>query len=127
MTRDVFQTDKAPGAQGPYSQAIGTDSLIFLAGQGGLDPATGAVVEGGVEAEAERTLKNIAIVLEEAGASMADLVKATCFLADMADFAAFNAVYERFVPEPRPARTTVAAKELPLGLRVEIEVIAQRP
>lgn len=126
MTRDAIHTDDAPPAMGPYSQAIGTDSLLFLAGQGGLDPATATPVRGGVEAQTEQTIKNLKAVLEAGGSSLADVLKTTCFLADMNDFAAFNTVYARHFPEPQPARSTIAAKELPLGLLVEIEAIAER-
>lgn len=126
MTREAIHTDDAPPAQGPYSQAIGTDSLLFCSGQGGLDPAAADIVEGGVEAQTEQTIKNLAAVLEAGGSSLADVLKTTCFLADMDDFAAFNAVYTKHFPAPQPARTTIAAKKLPLGLLVEIEAIAQR-
>jgi len=126
MTREEIHTDDAPAAQGPYSQAIATDSLLFCAGQGGLDPATAKTVEGGVEAQTEQTIANLKAVLEAGGSSLADVLKTTCFLADMDDFAAFNAVYTKYFPAPQPARTTIAAKQLPLGLLVEIEAIAQR-
>ena len=126
MTRRAVQTSNAPAAVASYSQAIDTGNLVFLAGQTGIDPSTGQIVEGGVEAEAERVLRNLTAVLDAAGLSMSDVVKTTCFLADMADFAAFNAVYAKFVTDPPPARSTFAVAGLPRGARVEIEAIAVR-
>lgn len=126
MTRRAVQTGDAPAAVGPYSQAITTDSLVFCAGQVGLDPATGNLVEGGLEAQSERALKNLSAVLDAAGCSFADVVKTTCFLIDINDFAAFNAIYGRFVTDPPPARSTFAVAALPKGARVEIEAIAVR-
>jgi len=125
MTRDAIATAGAPTAIGPYSQAIAIDGLVFCSGQLGLDPATGVLVEG-VEAQAERSMQNLTAVLEAAGLTMADVVKTTIFLADMADFAAVNAVYGRFMPDPPPARSTVAVAALPKGGLVEIEAIARR-
>ena len=110
MTRQAIATSGAPGAIGPYSQAIAIDGLLFCSGQLGLDPATGELVEGGVEAQAERSLRNLTAVLDAAGLVWLDVVKTTIFLADMADFAAVNAVYARFMPEPPPARSTVAGR-----------------
>lgn len=126
MTTRAIQTSAAPAAVASYSQAIDTGQLVFLAGQIGLDPATGQIVEGGIEAEAERALRNIMAVLDAAGLSMNDVVKTTCFLADINDFAAFNAVYAKFVADPPPARSTFAVAALPRGARVEIEAIAAR-
>ncbi len=125
MTRDAIATTAAPAAIGPYSQAIAMDCLVFCSGQLGLDPATGNLVEG-VEAQAARSMENLKAVLAEAGLTMADVVKTTIFLADMADFAAVNAVYGRFMPDPPPARSTVAVAALPKGGLVEIEAIARR-
>lgn len=125
MTRDAIATTGAPTAIGPYSQAIVIDGLVFCSGQLGLDPATGALV-GGVEAQAERSLQNLEAVLGAAGLSMADVVKTTIFLVDMGAFAAVNAVYGRFMPDPPPARSTVAVAALPKGGLVEIEAIARR-
>src|SRR4051794_12504444 len=127
MTRRAIQTSNAPAAVASYSQAIDTGSLVFLAGQIGLDPSTGEIVEGGVEAQAERALRNLMAVLDAAGLSMGDVVKTTCFLSDINDFAAFNAVYGKFVTDPAPARSTFAVAALPRGARVEIEAIAVRP
>ena len=127
MTRQAISTTGAPGAVGPYSQAIAAGDLVFCAGQVGLDPATGELVEGGVEAQAERCLKNLAAVLDAAGLTFADVAKTTVFLADIGDFAAVNAVYGRHMPELPPARSTFAVAALPRGARVEIEAIAVRP
>lgn len=126
MTRQQIVSGGAPAAIGPYSQAIAVDGWVFCAGQLGLDPASGALVEGGVAAQAERALRNLEAVLDAAGASMADVVKTTIFLAEIADFAAVNEVYARFVPDPPPARSTFAAGALPRGALVEIEAIARR-
>jgi 2-iminobutanoate/2-iminopropanoate deaminase len=111
---------------GPYSQAIVTDDLVFCSGQVGLDPSTGELVSGGVEAEAERVIRNLEAVLDAAGCGLADVVKTTCFLADIGDFQAFNAVYGRFWPDPPPARSTFQVAALPRGARVEIEATAVR-
>ena len=127
MTRRAVSTASAPAAVGPYSQAIATDDLVFCSGQVGLDPATGTLVEGGLEAQAERAIANLAAVLDAAGCTFADVVKTTCFLIDINDFTAFNAIYGRFMPDPPPARSTFAVAALPKGASVEIEAIAVRP
>ena len=126
MTRQAVSTNGAPAAIGPYSQGIASGDLVFCSGQLGLDPATGELVEGGVEAQAERALRNLGAVLDAAGVGMNDIVKTTLFLASMDDFAAVNAVYAKFMPEPPPARSTFAVGALPKGGRVEIEAIAHR-
>jgi 2-iminobutanoate/2-iminopropanoate deaminase len=126
MTRQAITTSGAPAAIGPYSQAIAADGLLFCSGQLGLDPASGNLVEGGVEAQAERSLRNLTAVLDAAGLAWVDVVKTTIFLADIADFAAVNAVYGRYMPEPPPARSTVQVAALPKGGLVEIEAIARR-
>ena len=126
MTRRAVSTSAAPPAAGPYSQAIATDDLVFCAGQLGTDPATGELADG-VEAQAERALRNLEAVLDAAGCTFADVVKTTCFLADINDFATFNAVYARFMTDPAPARSTFQVAALPKGGRVEIEAIAARP
>ena len=126
MTRRAVSTSSAPSAVGPYSQAIATDELVFCSGQVGLDPMSGELVGGGVEAETERALKNLEAVLDAAGCSLGDVLKTTCFLADIADFAVFNAVYARFFPDPPPARSTFQVAALPKGARVEIEAVAVR-
>src|SRR5512141_304800 len=126
MTRSAIKTTAAPGAVGPYSQAIDTGTLVFLAGQVGLDPATGTIVEGGIEAQTERVMRNLTAVLDAAGLTFDDVAKTTCFLADMADFEAFNNVYARFITDPPPARSTFAVRALPRGALIEVEAIAVR-
>jgi 2-iminobutanoate/2-iminopropanoate deaminase len=126
MTRDAIRTSGAPTAIGPYSQGIATDNLVFCSGQIGLDPATGELVEGGVEAQAERALQNLTAVLDAGYCTWADVVKTTIFLADIADFAAVNAVYGKHMPDPPPARSTFAVGALPKGARIEIEATAIR-
>lgn len=126
MTRQAISSSAAPAAVGPYSHGIATDDLVFCSAQGGLDPATGDLVEG-VEAQAERTLRNLAAVLDAAGCTWDDVAKTTTFLADIADFGVVNAIYARFMPDPPPARSTFAVAALPKGCRVEIEAIAVRP
>jgi 2-iminobutanoate/2-iminopropanoate deaminase len=127
MTRQAVSTSGAPGAVGPDSQAIVTDDLVFCSGQVGLDPVTGELVAGGLEAQTERVIRNLQAVLDAAGCGLGDVVKTTCFLADINDFAAFNAVYATFWPEPPPARSTFQVAALPKAARVEIEAIAVRP
>ena len=127
MTRQAVATTAAPGAVGPYSQAIASGPFVFCSGQLGMDPMTGELVEGGVEAQAERALRNLTAVLDAAGASWADVVKTTIFLADIGDFAAVNAIYVQHMPDPAPARSTFAVGALPKGARIEIEAIAHRP
>jgi len=126
MTRQAISTTNAPAAVGPYSQAIIAGDLIFCAGQGAIDPATQDLRRGTVEEETERTLRNLEAVLDAAGATFADVVKTTVFLADINDFAAMNEVYAGFFPDPPPARTTVEVAALPKGFKVEIEAIARR-
>jgi 2-iminobutanoate/2-iminopropanoate deaminase len=128
MRRSIVRTAHAPGAIGPYSQAVvvpvGGQRMVFCSGQIALDPATGQVIEGDVAAQTRQVLENLSAVLAAAGASFAQVVKTTIFLADMADFATVNAIYgERFPSEP-PARSTVAVAGLPRNVRVEIDVIA---
>ena len=125
MTRRAVSTTSAPPAGGPYSQAIATDDLVFCAGQLGADPASGQLADG-VQAQAEQALRNLQAVLDAAGCTFADVVKTTCFLADINDFAAFNEVYVRFVSDPAPARSTFQVAALPRGGLVEIEAIAVR-
>ncbi len=125
MTRRAISTTGAPAAIGPYSQGIATDHLLFAAGQAALDPATGQLVEGGIEAETERVMANLTSVLDAAGCVWGDVVKTTSFLVDMADFATVNAIYGRFMSDPPPARSTVGVAALPKGARVEIEAVAR--
>lgn len=123
--KKVINTNGAPAAIGPYSQGIDTGSLVFVAGQIGREAQSGELADG-VEAQTEQCMKNIAAILDAAGLSWADVVKTTCFLADIADFDAFNGVYKTFVVDPAPARSTFAVKDLPRGARVEVEAIAAR-
>lgn len=116
-------TAKAPAAVGPYSQAIIVDRFVYTAGQVGLDPGTGKLVEGGLEAETRQALANLSAILEAAGGGLDRVIKTTVFLADMRDFSAMNAVYAEAFREHRPARSTVQAAALPLGARVEIEAV----
>jgi 2-iminobutanoate/2-iminopropanoate deaminase len=127
MTRQAVSTNGAPAAIGPYSQGITSGDLVFCSGQLGLDPTTGNMVEGGVEAQTERALRNLGAVLDAAGVGMNDVVKTTLFLANIDDFTAVNAVYATFMPEPPPARSTFAVSALPKGGLIEIEAIARRP
>lgn len=117
------QTDRAPAAIGPYSQGIIANGMLFASGQIPIIPETGAIAEGGIEAQAEQVMKNVGALLEAAGTDYDKVVKTTCFLADMADFAAFNGVYEKYFTG-KPARSCVAVKELPKSVLCEVEVIA---
>jgi 2-iminobutanoate/2-iminopropanoate deaminase len=125
MSRRAVSTAGAPAAIGPYSQGIVADGLFFSAGQAALDPATGELVEGGIEPETERVMANLTAVLDAAGATWNDVVKTTIFLVEMGDFATVNAIYGRFVGDPPPARSTVGVAALPKGARVEIELVAR--
>jgi len=120
----VISTKKAPAAIGPYSQAIQVRNLVYTSGQIPIDPVTGAFVEGGIKEQTRQSLSNVQAILKEAGLTMANVVKTTVFMADMNDFADMNAVYAEFFAEPYPARSAVAAKSLPKGALVEIEVVA---
>ena len=122
--KKVIRTAKAPSAIGPYSQAIQVGGFVYTSGQIPIDPATGVFVEGGIREQTRQSLLNVKAVLEEAGLTMADVVKTTVFMADMNDFADMNAVYAEFFTEPYPARSAVAVKTLPKGALVEIEVVA---
>ena len=124
MSKTMVATGKAPAAVGPYSQGVKVGNLVFTAGQGGLDPATGRMVEGGVEAQTLQTLQNLSAILEAAGSSVSQVVKTTVFLQDIADFQTMNRVYAEFFGGQPPARTTVQAAALPLGALVEIEAVA---
>ncbi len=123
MTREIIATSAAPAAIGPYSQAISTGSLVFTAGQIGLNPATGKMTEG-LENQARQVMANLAAILTAAGSSMDQVIKTTIFLQDMADFAAVNAIYGAAFSATPPARSTVQVAGLPLGALVEIEAIA---
>ena len=124
MARQIISTDRAPAAVGPYSQAVARNGLIYTAGQIGLDPATGTLVEGGIQAQARQALTNLQAILEAAGAGLGDVLKTTVFLQDIGDFQAMNQVYASFFGSDPPARSVVQVAALPLGARVEIEVVA---
>ena len=117
-------TNKAPGAIGPYSQAVVCGNMLYTSGQIGLDPDTGAMVENDIRVQTERVMKNLSAVLTAAGCTFDDVVKTTCFISDMADFTAFNEVDGKYITSA-PARSCVAAKSLPKGALVEVEVIAE--
>lgn len=120
----VVYTSKAPAAIGPYSQAMITGNMLYTSGQIPVDPATGNISGDDITAQAEQVCKNLKAVLEEAGTSFENVVKTTCFLADMNDFAAFNAVYEKYFVS-KPARSCVAVKQLPKSVLCEVELIAE--
>jgi len=124
VEKHAIASSQAPQALGPYSQALRYGNLLFLSGQVGIDPETGKLVEGGVEAQARQVFKNLAAVLAAAGINFRRLLKTTVFLKDMAHFKIVNEVYAAEVPPPYPARATVAVAELPLGAALEIEAIA---
>jgi 2-iminobutanoate/2-iminopropanoate deaminase len=125
--KKVIKVENGPKAIGPYSVGIQASHFIFTAGQIGLDPATGNIVEGGIEAETKQTLLNVKAILEAAGASLADVVKATVFLRDINDFNRMNAVYGTFFSENPPARSAFQVAALPRGAAIEIETIAMAP
>ncbi|GCL68606.1 hypothetical protein PAGU1579_03750 [Veillonella tobetsuensis] len=120
----TIHTDKAPAAVGPYSQAKIAGGFLFASGQVPINPETATVIEGGIEAQTEQVCKNIEAVLTEAGTDFSKVVKTTCFLADINDFKAFNEVYANYFIS-KPARSCVAVKDLPLGVSVEVEIIAE--
>lgn len=122
----IINTDKAPKAVGPYSQAVEVNNTLYIAGQVPLDPSAMKVVEGGIKEQTLQVMKNIEAILEAAGYTFDDVVKSTCLLNDMNDFKAMNEVYGSFYPENPPARAAYAVKELPLGVLIEIETIAVR-
>lgn len=119
-------TSAAPAAIGPYSQAIEVNGFVYASGQLPIDPATGAFPEGGVQEQTRQSLLNVKAILEEAGLTLANVVKTTVYLADMGDFAAMNEIYSQFFSQPFPARSAFAVKALPKGALVEVEVIAAR-
>jgi 2-iminobutanoate/2-iminopropanoate deaminase len=121
----IIQTPHAPKAVGPYSQAVRSGSFVFTSGQIPLDPHTGKLETGPIDAQARRVMENLKAVLAASGATFANVVKTTVYLADLSDFAAMNAVYAGYFPSAPPARSTVQVAALPLGARVEIEMIAE--
>jgi 2-iminobutanoate/2-iminopropanoate deaminase len=124
--KKIISTPAAPKAIGPYSQATEANGILFISGQIPLDPSTGKIVDGGISEQTEQVLKNIGTILTEAGYSFADVVKSTCLLSDMDNFAAMNAVYGKYYSENPPARAAYAVVKLPLGALIEIETIAAR-
>jgi 2-iminobutanoate/2-iminopropanoate deaminase len=122
----IIKTSKAPAAIGPYSQAVEVNGTLYISGQVPIDPATGKVVIGNIKVQTEQVMKNIEAILKEAGYTFQEVVKSTCLLSDMANFAGMNEVYAKYYPENPPARAAFAVKELPLGVLVEIETIAVR-
>jgi len=126
MSKEIVSTDRAPAAVGPYSQAVRIDNLVYTAGQIALDPESGKMVEGGIQAQVEQALHNLQAVLAAAGSSLDQVIKTTVFLQNMDDFAAMNEVYARFFSGDPPARSAVEVARLPLGSLVEIEAVALR-
>ncbi len=124
LKKETVFTEAAPKAIGPYSQAVKVGGFIYTAGQGGMDPKTGEIVTGGIEAETRQVLTNIKNILEAAGSSMDLVIKTTVYLRDMQDFTVMNGVYATFFPTNPPARTTVQAAALPRGIAVEIDTVA---
>ena len=124
MPREVIQTDKAPRAIGPYSQAIKVDGLLFTSGQIALDPATGKLIDGDISAQTRRVLENLKAVLEAGGSSLNHVVKAPAYLTDLSAFSKMNEVYAEYLGHVKPARSTVGVASLPLGASVEIDLVA---
>ena len=124
--KKVIATTNAPAAIGPYSQAVEYNGMVYASGQIPVNPATGEVESDNIEGQADQSLKNVGAILKEAGLDYSDVIKTTCFLADIADFAKFNEVYSRYFKEEAPARSCVAVKDLPKGVLCEVEVIAGR-
>jgi 2-iminobutanoate/2-iminopropanoate deaminase len=122
--KEAVSTSDAPGAIGPYSQAIKAGGFLFISGQIPIDPATGTLVGGGIADQTHRVLRNLCAILAAAGRSPADVVKTTVYLCDMTDFAAMNEVYATYFPAPAPARATIQAARLPRDVKVEIDLIA---
>ena len=124
--KKIINTDKAPKAIGPYSQAVEANGILFISGQVPIDPATGKLVEGGIKEQTEQVMKNIGAILEASGLNYSNVVKSTCLLSDMDNFAAMNEVYGRYYTTDMPARAAYGVVKLPLGALIEIETIAIR-
>ena len=124
MSKTTITTSGAPGAVGPYSQGVRAGDLLFVSGQIALDPATGAIVEGGIEEQTRRVLTNLAAILEAGGSGLSHVLRTTVYLIDLGEFEAMNRIYATFFPEEKPARVTVEVSRLPRGSRVEIDAIA---
>ena len=122
--KKVIHTDQAPAAIGPYSQAIEQNGMLFISGQVPIDPKTGQVIEGGIKEQTEQVMQNIGAILKAAGYSFQEVVKSTCLLSDMDNFAAMNQVYGTYYPSDPPARAAYGVVKLPLGVLIEIETIA---
>jgi 2-iminobutanoate/2-iminopropanoate deaminase len=120
----IISTTSAPGAIGPYSQAVEANGTLYISGQVAIDPATGKLVEGGITEQTTQVLKNVKAILIAAGYTLSDVVKSTCLLSDMSDFRAMNEVYAQFYTSEQPARAAFAVKALPLGALIEIETVA---
>lgn len=125
--KKIFYTDMAPRPKGPYSQAVIHNGLLYVSGQIPVDPVIGTLIHGTIEEETGMVLDNLKIIAEEAGACMEDVLKVTCYLADMDDLARFNDVYRKYFPENPPARSTVQAARLPLDVQIEIDAIVALP
>jgi 2-iminobutanoate/2-iminopropanoate deaminase len=125
MSKTAITSPELSPPVGPFSQAVKVDGFIYFSGQVGQDPATGKVVEGGIEAETERVFQNIAALLKAAGRGFDDVVRAGVYLTDIGDFAAMNAIYAKYFSQPYPARTTIGTAALPLGARVEIDLVVK--
>lgn len=124
--KKIIHTSNAPAAIGPYSQAVEANGMLFISGQVAIDPQTGKVVEGDIAGQTEQVMKNIGAILKEAGYGFPDVIKSTCLLSNMSNFAVMNAVYGKYYSENHPARAAFAVKELPLDVLVEIETIAAK-
>jgi reactive intermediate/imine deaminase len=123
MTRKIIHTDRAPKAIGPYSQAVAAGGMVFLSGQVGLDPSSGEIIAGGLEAEARRAFSNLAAVAEAAGSSLASAVRVTIYLTDLGQFAVANRIMQEYFGAPYPARVTIGAAALPRGAAIEVDCI----
>ena len=123
----IFHTDRAPEPKGPYSQAVIHNGLLYISGQVPVDPASGELLRGTIEEESEMVLNNIKIIVEEAGAGLKDVIRVTCYLADMADFGRFNNIYKTFFEQEPPARTALQAGRLPLDVQVEVDAVVALP
>lgn len=124
--KKIINTDKAPKAIGPYSQAVEANGILFISGQVPIDPATGKLVEGGIKEQTEQVMKNIGAILEAAGLNYSNVLKSTCLLSDMDNFTAMNEIYGRYYSTDMPARAAYGVVRLPLGALIEIETIAAR-
>lgn len=124
--KKIIHTTKAPAAVGPYSQAVEANGLLFISGQIPIDPATGKIVDGGIDEQTDQVMKNISAILYEAGYTFSQVIKSTCLLSDMTNFKAMNEVYAKYYKTDQPARAAFAVKELPLEVMVEIETIAAK-